>query len=37
MSWGYKMIWNKEAECMSDDDRKEVQLEKLQSAVKYVY
>jgi len=37
MSWGYKMIWNKEAECMSEDDRKEVQLKKLQSAVKYVY
>ncbi len=31
------MIWNEEAECMSDDDRKELQLKKLQAIVKYAY
>ncbi len=31
------MIWNKEAECMSDDDRKILQLKRLKSAVKNAY
>jgi len=31
------MIWNKKVECMSDDDRKKLQLEKLQEIVKYAY
>ena len=31
------MIWNKEAECMSDDDRKVLQLKRLKSAVKNAY
>jgi phenylacetate-CoA ligase len=31
------MIWNKEAECMSDDDRKDLQLKRLKSAVKNAY
>ena len=34
---GDKMIWNKEAECMSDDDRKILQLKRLKSAVKNAY
>jgi len=34
---GDKMIWNKEAECMSDDDRKDLQLKRLKSAVKNAY
>jgi phenylacetate-CoA ligase len=32
-----KMIWNKEAECMSDDDREILQLERLKAAVKNAY
>ncbi|MTK64828.1 MAG: phenylacetate--CoA ligase [Methanobacterium sp.] len=31
------MIWNKQVECMSDDERKKLQLEKLQAIVKYAY
>jgi phenylacetate-CoA ligase len=31
------MIWNKEAECMSDDDREILQLERLKAAVKNAY
>jgi phenylacetate-CoA ligase len=31
------MIWNKQVECMSDDERKKLQLEKLQTIVKYAY
>ncbi|MGB7968329.1 MAG: phenylacetate--CoA ligase [Methanobacterium sp.] len=31
------MIWNKEAECMSDDDRKILQLKRLKYAVKNAY
>ena len=31
------MIWNKEAECMSDEDRESLQLKRLKSAVKNAY
>jgi len=31
------MIWNKQVECMSDDERKKLQLQKLQAIVKYAY
>jgi len=31
------MIWNKEAECMSDHDRKSLQLERLKETVKNAY
>ena len=31
------MIWNEQVECMSDDERKKLQLEKLQAIVKYAY
>ena len=31
------MIWNKEAECMSDDDKEILQLERLKAAVKNAY
>jgi len=31
------MIWNKQVECMSDDERKKLQLEKLQAIVNYAY
>jgi len=31
------MIWNKEAECMSNDDRKKLQLGRLQAAIKNAY
>ena len=31
------MIWNKKVECMSDDERKKLQLQKLQAIVKYAY
>ncbi len=31
------MIWNEQVECMSDDERKKLQLEKLQTIVKYAY
>jgi phenylacetate-CoA ligase len=34
---GDKMIWNKEAECMSEHDRESLQLERLKSAVKNAY
>jgi phenylacetate-CoA ligase len=34
---GDKMIWNKEAECMSNDDREILQLKRLKSAVKNAY
>ena len=34
---GDKMIWNKEAECMSDHDRENLQLKRLKEAVKYAY
>jgi len=34
---GDKMIWNKEAECMSDYDRENLQLKRLKKAVKYAY
>src|ERR1039458_476959 len=34
---GDKMIWNKEAECMSDEDRESLQLKRLKSAVKNAY
>jgi phenylacetate-CoA ligase len=34
---GDKMIWNKEVECMSEDKRKKLQLERLQAAVKNAY
>jgi phenylacetate-CoA ligase len=34
---GITMIWNKEVECMSDDERKKLQLEKLQAIVNYAY
>lgn len=31
------MIWNKEAECMSSEEKKEIQLERLQEIVKRAY
>ncbi|MGZ7047522.1 MAG: phenylacetate--CoA ligase family protein [Methanobacterium sp.] len=31
------MIWNEEAECMSEDEKKELQLERLQEIVKRAY
>ena len=31
------MIWNKAAECMSDDDKSELQLKLLQNSIKNVY
>ena len=34
---GDKMIWNKEAECMSDEDREILQLKRLKSVVKNAY
>jgi phenylacetate-CoA ligase len=34
---GDKMIWNKEAECMSDEDKESLQLKRLKSAVKNAY
>lgn len=37
MDMGDKMIWNKEAECMSDEDRESLQLERLQAIVKNAY
>jgi phenylacetate-CoA ligase len=34
---GDKMIWNKEAECMSDEDRESLQLERLKATVNNAY
>jgi phenylacetate-CoA ligase len=34
---GDKMIWNKEAECMSDKDRESLQLERLKATVNNAY
>lgn len=31
------MIWNEEIECMADDDKKSLQLERLQAAIKNAY
>ena len=37
MIWGYKMIWNKEAECMSEEQKQKLQLKRLQEVVKQAY
>ena len=36
-SWRQYMIWNEKAECMEQDERKELQLDLLQKQVKRVY